>query len=434
MKTNKQLLAIAKRQIDNGGSKYRNYIHKSGNWCNMFVYWLFDDNGDGDLIPWKGTQRTYCPDSIKWCQKNLAMIPPYMAMACDIIYFDWEPNGRPNHIGIVRERGNSNSIPTIEGNTSGSKVDDKNRAMKYVQGIFRPHFKGTVKLCKLETETGDFAYVSIANFRRALGLTPSTILDKETVKAWQKKIGTATDGAWGNATSKKSQDYLKKQGFYNGAIDSKFEKASTIALKKWINHVNGAEIKPVEKPVEKPTETAPVEKPKQTKAEKLVATAKELAWPKGTPTKKYAYKIKGSKPTAKMITALKKRGFTKRIDWSDCGKVLDAVIYKAFGITTRVLKGVHESFPKVSGFEVVWQGKPIPSGVLKPGDIIRYKKKKKKKIKSQHTLMYIGNNDLAEGGRGIRFFVIKHFKYLSKAKFNKKNVAFETLQVLRVKE
>lgn len=442
MKTNKELLAIAKKQIGNTGAKYRNYVHAGGSWCDMFVFWLYDANGCGTLLPWKGTQRTYCPASIKWCQKNLAQIPPYLAMACDIIYFDWEKNGTPNHIGVVEKRGNSKSIQTIEGNTSGGKVDDKSRNMEYVQAIFRPKFKDTVKLCKLETETGDFAYVSIANFRRALGLTPSTVLDKETVKAWQKKIGFTgknIDGAWGNATSKKSQEYLKKQGFYNGAIDSKFEKASTIALKKWINHVNGAEIKPVEKPVEtkpveKPTETAPVEKPKQTNAEKLVATARELAWPKGTKSSKYDFKKKGSRPTTQMIAAMKKRGYTNREDQSDCGYDLNTVIYKALGIKTKVLGAVHESFPDVEGFEIAWQGKKIPKGLLKAGMMVRYKKKKKKKIRSQHAFMYMGNNDIAEGGRGIRFFVIKHFKYFTTAKFNKKNVAFETLQVLRAKE
>ena len=425
MKTNKQLIAIARKQIGNGGSKYRNYVGAGGSWCDMFVFWLYDANGCGSLLPWKGTQRTYCPASIKWCQKNLAQIPPYLAMACDPIYFDWDKNGVPNHIGVVEERVSPTRVNTIEGNTSGGKVDDKKRA-GYICGVFRPHFKPeSVKLAQLAID-GQFDYNDIANLQRALKKLGTYtgpvegVLGKNTVKGLQKVAKTTADGAWGNNTSKAVQKLI------GAKQDGQFGVESVKALQRWINKQNSAEIKPEPTPVPTP--------PKKTRTEKITETAKELAWPKGTPTKKYAYKIKGSKPTAKMITALKKRGYTKRIDWSDCGKVLDTVIYKALGITTRVLKGVHEPFPKVSGFEVVWEGKPIPSGVLKPADIIRYKKKKKKKIKSQHALMYVGNNDLAEGGRGIRFFVIKHFKYLSKAKFNKKNVAFETLQVLRVKE
>ena len=425
MKTNKELLAIAKKQIGNTGGKYRKYVGAGGSWCDMFVFWLYDANGCGSLIPWKGAQRTYCPASIKWCQKNLAQIPPYLAMACDPIYFDWDKNGVPNHIGVVEERVSSTIVNTIEGNTSGGKVDDKRRA-GYIYGVFRPHFKPTtVKLAQLAID-GQFDYNDIANLQRALKKLGTYtgpvegVLGKNTVKGLQKVAKTTADGAWGANTSKAVQKLV------GAKQDGQFGIESVKALQRWINRQNGAEIKPEPTPVPTP--------PKKTRAEKITETAKELAWPKGTPTKKYAYKIKGSKPTAKMITALKKRGYNKRIDWSDCGKVLDTVIYMALGITTRVLKGAHEPFPKVSGFEVVWEGKPIPSGVLKPADIIRYKKKKKKKIKSQHTLMYVGNNDLAEGGRGIRFFVIKHFKYLSKAKFNKKNVAFETLQVLRVKE
>lgn len=430
MKTNKEVLNIALKHVGQGGAKFRKFCGLPSNaaWCNAYVDYVANEGGVKSLY-FNGKKETYCPHSIKWCQSNLAQIPPFLAMPMDIIYFDWEKNGVPNHIGFVRQRNTTSSIYTLEGNTDGGKVAKKNRNTKYVQAIFRPHYKTAVKLAPLAID-GQFDYNDIANLQRALKKLGTYtgpvegVLGKNTVKGLQKVAKVTADGAWGANTSKAVQKLVGVKQ------DGQFGVESVKALQRWINKKNGAEIKPVEKPVE----IKPVEKPKQTKAEKLVATAKELAWPKGTPTKKYAYKIKGSKPTAKMITALKKRGFTKRIDWSDCGKVLDAVIYTALGITTRVLKGVHESFPKVSGFEVVWQGKPIPSGVLKPGDIIRYKKKKKKKIKSQHTLMYIGNNDLAEGGRGIRFFVIKHFKYLSKAKFNKKNVAFETLQVLRVKE
>ena len=131
-----------------------------------------------------------------------------------------------------------------------------------------------------------------------------------------------------------------------------------------------------------------------------------------------------------MKKAMNKRGYDSRVEYSDCGYCINTVIYAALGTTTKVLKGNKDAFPSVSGFEVVYKGKKIVKGVLKPGDIIRYKKK----TGSQHVLMYIGNNDLAEGGRKIRFFVAKHFPYLSKAKFNKANVKKSTLQVLRVKE
>ena len=429
MKSNTELLAIAKKQLGNGGKIYRNYVHASGNYCNMFVFWLYDANGCGDLfaLPKTNYYRTYCPDSIKWCKKNLAQIPPYLAMASDIIYFDWDKNGAPNHIGIVEKKVSTKGVETIEGNTTLVKnkkvvasgvVAEKGRNTGYTY-IFRPKFKPkTVKLCKLETETGDFGYVSVANLQRALGLTPNGVLDKQTVKTLQKKAGTTADGAWGNGTSKAVQKLI------GVTADGEFGKKSVIALKKWINKQNNAEPKPVEKPKE-PTPAVP----KKTKAEKLVASAKRLAWKKGTPKKKYAYGT--GKPTDAMKKAMNKRGYDSKVEYSDCGYCQNTVIYDALGTMTKVLGSVKADFPKVSGFDVVWEGKKIVSGVLKPADIIRYKKRKRK---SHHTLMYLGNNDFSEGGRKIRFFVIRHFDKLSKAKFNKSNVDIDTLQVLRAKE
>ena len=141
MMTNTQLLAVARKQIGNNGGKYRKYAGFGGSWCNMFVYWLFNANGCESLFPMKtAKQKTYCPTSIQWCRSNLAEIPPYLAMACDIIYFDWDKNAVPNHIGIVEHKISTGAIATIEGNTSGGIVAEKDgknaRNTKYDCGIF----------------------------------------------------------------------------------------------------------------------------------------------------------------------------------------------------------------------------------------------------------------------------------------------------------
>ena len=421
MNKNKEVLKIALSFLGKGGAIFRKFCGLPGGaaWCNALVDYVANKGGVSSLY-FNGKKETYCPHSIKWCQSNLAQIPPYLAMACDIIYFDWEKNGVPNHIGLVEEKVSTTSIKTVEGNTDGGKVARKTRNVKYVQAIFRPHFKpSSVKLCALETTTGDFGYVSIANLQRALKLTPTGILDKATVKALQKKANTTVDGAWGKGTSKAVQKMIGINA------DGEFGKKSVIAFKKWINKQNNAE----PKPVEKPKEPTPAVK-KKTKAEKLVDSVKELAWPKGTATKYYSYKRKTGKPTTAMKKAMNKRGYDSRVEYSDCGYCINTVIHHTFGTITKVLGNVKSGFPSVSGFQIVYCGKKVRSGLLKPGDIIRYKKKSG----SQHTLIYIGNNDFAEGGRKIRFFVIKHFETLDKAKFNKSNVKFSTLQVLRVKE
>lgn len=416
MKTNREVLSIALRHVGECGARFRKFCGLPSNaaWCNAFVDYVANEGGVSSLY-FNGRKETYCPHSIKWCESNLAQIPPFLAMPMDIIYFDWEKNGVPNHIGFVRQRNSTSSIYTLEGNTDGGKVAKKNRNIKYVQAIFRPHYKAPVKLATLAID-GQFDYNDIANLQRALKKLGTYagpvegVLGKNTVKGLQKVAKTTADGAWGVNTSKAVQKLV------GAKQDGQFGVESVKALQRWINRQNGA--------VEKPTPAVP----KKTKAEKLTETAKELAWPVGTPTKKYAYKT--GAPTAKMQTALKKRGYDSKLEWSDCGYNINTVIYAALGITTKVLRGNKDAFPSVSGFEVVYSGKKIVKGVLKPGDIIRYKKKSG----SQHVVMYIGNNDLAEGGRKIRFFVAKHFPYLSKAKFNKANVKKSTLQVLRVKE
>ena len=420
MKTNKEVLNIALRHVGQGGAKFRKFCGLPSNaaWCNAFVDYVANEGGVSSLY-FNGKKETYCPHSIKWCQANLAQIPPFLAMPMDIVYFDWEKNGVPNHIGFVRQRNTTASIYTLEGNTDGGKVAKKTRNVKYVQAIFRPHYKTAVKLAPLAID-GQFDYNDIANLQRALKKLGTYtgpvegVLGKNTVKGLQKVAKVTADGAWGVNTSKAVQKLVGVKQ------DGQFGVESVKALQRWINKQNGAGIKPVEKP------TPAV--PKKTKAEKLTETAKELAWSVGTPTKKFAYKT--GAPTAKMKTALKRRGYDSKIEWSDCGYNINAVIYAALGITTKVLGSAKSSFPKVSGFEVVYSGKKIVKGVLKSGDIIRYKKKSG----SQHVVMYIGDNNLAEGGRKIRFFVAKHFPYLSKAKFNKANVKKSTLQVLRVKE
>ena len=77
-----------------------------------------------------------------------------------------------------------------------------------------------------------------------------------------------------------------------------------------------------------------------------------------------------------------------------------------------------------SSMQIVLKGKKIPSGFLQPGDIIRYKKKS-----GQHTMMYMGNGRIAEGQRGNNFPAIKK----DTKKYNKSNVKFKTLQVIRAK-
>jgi lysozyme family protein len=144
-----------------------------------------------------------------------------------VIYFDWDRNGVPNHIGFVRSKVSTATINTIEGNTS-NKVMNKTRPAKYVQAVFRPHFPASFKLAKL-TVDGEFGYSSIAGLQKALGITVDGVLGMGTVKALQKMAGVTADGAWSTNTSKAVQRMI------GTTADGAFGANSVKALQNWIN-------------------------------------------------------------------------------------------------------------------------------------------------------------------------------------------------------
>lgn len=432
MMTNTALLAIAKKQLGNGGSKYRKYVGADGNYCNMFVYWLFNANGCASLLPLPKTNymRTYCPSSIKWCRKNLAEIPPYLAMACDIIYMDWEPNGVPNHIGIVDHKISTTAIATIEGNTSGKKngktvsgiVAAKTRNTKYTN-VFRPHFKGTYKKVPL-TVDGDCGYQTIGGLQTVVGAGVDTILGLNTVKKVQAWAGTKQDGSWGKKTSLAVQIKLAKAGYYSGKLDSEFGKNSVIGLQKWINNIIYSLQK--KKPSQAKSVAQATSSAKTTNAQKIIAKAKTLAWSYGTAKKKYAYKT--GAPTKLMKAAMKKYGWAdNKAEESDCGNAASTIVRES-GVdkSFKALHGVKTPFPtKESKFNIPIKGRKIKSDELKPGDIIRYKKKNGK----QHAMIYMGDGRICEASHYSRFCVVlkdtKKYNKVSKVK---------TIQVLRAKE
>lgn len=413
MKSNTELFAIAKKQLGKGGSTYRKYVGISSGqpWCDAFVYWLFNANGCSALLPWKGKQRSYCPASIQWCNKNLAQIPLYLALPCDIIYFDWEPNGNPNHIGLVYNKIDTSKIHTLEGNTSGGIVDDKIRPAKYVQAVFRPHFKGVFKLGIIAVD-GECGYSTIANLQRALKMSFNDgILGKATVKALQKRAGLtgkAVDGAWGPATSRAIQGKLL--GFKGKDLDGVFGPASVRGLQTWINKQNGAKpVTPTLAPKPKPT---PV-KSTYTGAfpdlivhsgQKIAETAKALAYPKGT--KKATYTYPKGKATAAFTAAIN-RVFPQRSSWSkqcQAGASCDvgaATVIRASGIDPKIPRGLEEQIPYLAKSSRFKKTDLKKTSDMKPGDVGVYIGK----MKGAHIWIGIGSKLIAEANHTAKFFL-----------------------------
>ena len=349
MKSNTEQLAIAKKYVGYGGSKFRKFcgLPSGSAWCDAYVTTIFAEAGNASLFC-NGTKQTYCPTTIKWCLKNLASVPPFLALPSDIIFFDWELNGVPNHIGFVRERKDCDAIYTIEGNTSGSICAQKTRSTKYVQGIFRPHFKPTAfDPNKALVIDGLFGYNSIAVTQKALkkkGVYSGDIdgiLGQGTVKGIQKLCGASPiDGLWGVGTSKKLQKFL------GVTADGLFGANSCKALQRWAN----AQVFPQQV---------------KNKGQLIAETAQ-----------KYVGKVPYKKGGTDINKAVDCTGFVQEI-------------YRLNGI-------------KLSPYLSTW-GKSIGTDIKKaqPGDIISFNNKKTGKL--QHHAIYIGNGKVchATGGKKV---------------------------------
>jgi len=242
-KNNVELLKLAQAHLGQGGSLFNRYCKSAGYWCCAFVTYMFYEGNDSPLF-YGGKKVVYCPTAIKWASANLAMIPAYLALPMDIVFFDWNGNALPDHIGFIRERKSCDEVYTIEGNTDKVKngkvvahsvVAERTRPVKYIQGIYRPHFPAKFDVSKRLEIDGYFGYNSIAMLQTALKKlghykgAVDGIMGKGTVKALQKWAGVAQDGAWATKTSKAIQ---KKLGI---TADGLFGKDSVKALQKWCN-------------------------------------------------------------------------------------------------------------------------------------------------------------------------------------------------------
>lgn len=116
-----RIIQVANSQMGNG-NKYG-----SGAWCAWFCKWCAEQVG-----AWWPNGTGYCPnvsDSAKSAGRWTQIPQPGF-----YVLFDWDGNGRPDHIGIVSEVISSNHVKTIEGNHGNrvAAVDRSSRIMGYV--------------------------------------------------------------------------------------------------------------------------------------------------------------------------------------------------------------------------------------------------------------------------------------------------------------
>lgn len=387
----------------------------------------------------------------------------------DIVLFDFNRNGTSDHIGLVIGINSDGSITTIEGNTgagnntNGGQVQKRERYKYQIKYFVRPKYNAEVTVSMViatakaelgykespknsnKTKYGKwigangqpwccsficwlFAHVKgeVKPVNKPTGKYDGTI-PKPTLQSgsngssvqllqkflnWYGGFGLKLDGDFGENTKNALERFQKTESII---VDGVYGNQSYKRALSYVNKTDdGKETYKGSLP------KLPI-KVSTTRGKELSAKAKSLAWPLGTSEKKYKYK--GGSPTSACKKAMNKRGYKKKISLSDCGYFQNSIIYAVLGKKVKILGGVKSSFKSVKGFNIVHKG-TIGSGVLKEGDIIRYKKKS-----GQHTLMYVGNGVIAEAGRGTRFG-----RMIKSKKYNDSKVKHSTIQVLRVVE
>ena len=404
--------------------------------------------------------------------KKKMTVPFSKAKKGDIVLYDFNGNGTSDHTGIIYKV-SGNKIFTVEGNTggdntNGGEVQKRVRTKSVTNYVVRIKYDSIVTADmvvatalaqvgvkespkgsnKVKYNTwfygkpvhGDdypwcmvfvdwcFAHVKVPepDLKKPLGKYGGDIA-KPTLKKGSKGVNV-----------KFLQKFLNWYGCKHLKLDGKFGPNTETQLKRFqkaegikIDGVYGsqsykkakaykAEIKKPD-PVKEP-EPAPV---KKTAADKILEVIDRLAWPYGTPKKKYSYKT--GRPRNKCKEAMQKYGYDTKAEYSDCGDFVNTVVRQS-GVDKHftVLHAVKTPFPKKEDkFKIVISGRVPKIKELKPGDIIRYKKKGG----DQHAMFYVGKNKVCDAGHYNRFGNIRKNEF----RYKRANVKKSTIQVLRAK-
>lgn len=199
MATAAEFVAVAASQIgtrenpkNSNKQKYGEWYGMNGQpWCAMFVSWCSDQVGALSITG----QYAYCPSWVNYAkQQGRWLDRSAKPQPGDIVFFS---NGkRACHVGIVEVRNGTESVTTIEGNTSTTSNDNGGAVMRrtrkygkvgsswYIMGFFRPAWDGTASGGSTQSTTT----------ASSGSLAVDGTWGKATTKAVQKVLGTSVDG------------------------------------------------------------------------------------------------------------------------------------------------------------------------------------------------------------------------------------------------
>lgn len=117
-----QLVATARQEVGTVASKAMKYIRAAGGtgyepWCGDFVQYVFKQNG------LKPPPARSVPTLLSWAKGNDTF--RNTGRAGDLVMFDWNSDGVPDHVEMVTGGRGEGRYQTIGGNTSGPQASSQ---------------------------------------------------------------------------------------------------------------------------------------------------------------------------------------------------------------------------------------------------------------------------------------------------------------------
>lgn len=125
-------IGYAETPINSNKTKYGQWFGLDGvAWCGIFVSWVYTHAGFrlGNIGFKKGFAG--CQTAVAYFKKQGSITKE--PIIGDIVFFDWNGDGRFDHTGIFVKQIDATSFETIEGNTSLTNQSNGGQVMRRVR-------------------------------------------------------------------------------------------------------------------------------------------------------------------------------------------------------------------------------------------------------------------------------------------------------------
>lgn len=125
-------IGVCESPANSNNTKYGKWFGLNGvAWCGIFVSWCYAMSGK--QLPKIGFLKGFagCQTAVAYFKKNNCLTTN--PVAGDIVFFDWNNDGRYDHTGIFVKHIDKNRFETIEGNTSLTNQSNGGQVMKRVR-------------------------------------------------------------------------------------------------------------------------------------------------------------------------------------------------------------------------------------------------------------------------------------------------------------